>query len=241
MQRKFFKYIVVILLFQFTFYPCAFAEELVKKDPMLAALKSAVLPGWGQFENGEPEKGRIIQLSEFLDLGLYFVFDQRVKQSDFSALYTQDQQGYYLFTSNFFGSSVLTMYLANITDAYYSAENINRGNKFEKKDPMTALGLSAILPGAGQVYIGDNINDGVYSMLQGAYLLDRALYATNNTEKSWSLGVFGLIYVAGLCSYNGAIRHNENTDKLLQEEKKNITFYPQFEIGRVAFRMNCVF
>ena len=64
--------IVAVLLCQFLLSSVGFAAETAKRDPMLAALKSAALPGWGQFENGEPEKGRIIQLSEFLDLGLYF-------------------------------------------------------------------------------------------------------------------------------------------------------------------------
>lgn len=57
------QFIVYMLLFQIVMIPMALAIEPVIKDPNSAAFKSTVLPGWGQYENGESEKGYGIRIN----------------------------------------------------------------------------------------------------------------------------------------------------------------------------------
>lgn len=222
------KFIVFILLFQFFLSPLAYAIEEAEKKPLSAALKSAIWPGWGQYENGEDVKGRNVLLSFGLNLGLYLVFDQRLKQIELGT-YAQDEKDYYVFLRDFWGTGFATSYLGGIIDAYTSAQNLNSGNQFEKKDPMTALLWSALFPGLGQVYIGDNIYDGVFTILHGSYLLNRGI-AGNKTEKTWGLGFFGLYYVISLFSYNAAVRHNEKVDKLIEEQKRELSIQPSLDL-----------
>lgn len=162
-----------------------------------------------------------------IDLLLYSIFDQRVKQLQLGS-FSQGDNELTAFERDFFGTSLVATYLANIVDAYASADNFDRGNQFEKKDPMTALLWSALFPGLGQIYLGDNVFDGAFSILHSAYWLNKGMTG-NSTEKTWGLGVFGLYYVIELFSYNVANAHNEKAGKLMNQKRETLFWRPMID------------
>jgi len=98
------------------------------KSPGNAALRSLMLPGWGQFFNEQPTKGMIFAGAELVAIGTAFMMSSKANStySDYetkrtSSLY--DDYSSQINTANMFVYAAAAIWVGNIIDAYLSGDS----------------------------------------------------------------------------------------------------------------------
>lgn len=98
------------------------------KSPMNAAVRSLILPGWGQFFNEQPTKGLIFAGAELIAIGTAFMMSSSANSaySDYetqrtTALY--DDYSSKIDTANMFVYLAAAIWMGNVVDAYLSADS----------------------------------------------------------------------------------------------------------------------
>jgi len=133
---------------------------------------------------------------------------------------------------DYFLPDLLGNYFAGIIDAYFSAENINRGNNLEKKDMAKALWSTALVPGSGYLYVGDDIFNGVYFVVNDLYWGNMMLFGNTkgyisggsevNMDKIMGTTMYSIFWVWNFVgTYYSVMAHNERVEKLIGERKAN--------------------
>ncbi|MDD5259995.1 MAG: DUF5683 domain-containing protein [bacterium] len=96
--------------------------------PGNAALRSLMLPGWGQFFNGQPTKGYIFAGAEIVAIGAAVMMNSSAN-SIFNEYETQRTQTLYndysskVDTANMFVYAAAAIWVGNVIDAYFSADS----------------------------------------------------------------------------------------------------------------------
>ncbi len=115
-----------------------------KKSPMTAALYSAIVPGMGQFYNGQKTKGVIIGGLELVAIGgtvffwlegnkAYSEYEDSTRVSDLDRLYKNSQESYDKMEKCEIG--VGAIWLISVVDAYWSCSKApEKTIKAEKKE-----------------------------------------------------------------------------------------------------------
>ena len=197
------------------------------KDSLEAAKLSALFPGWGQKYAGDEGKGNRILSGGIVNLGfIYYSLDQRSKAKDDLARYQ------YQYLYDFFATSFVTGYIANIADAYFTAAEIGAGQYYVRKNPWEAAIRSAVLPGYGLIYAGDYVN-GIETILMVSYLAfkySNENYVVNttsgpkNVSKDLTMYLGGAYYLIGIVrSYFAADSFNNEVKLKNLEEKVKIS------------------
>jgi len=94
------------------------ADSLSQKSPKIAALRSFMFPGGGQFYNGQPVKGSILASTGIASAYLYIDFSKKYSSSDgLSPMIKKD----YLYQRNRYGWWVIIVYIYGLLDAVVEA------------------------------------------------------------------------------------------------------------------------
>lgn len=242
------KIIILILIGQnlLCFVSASFADEVIQKNPLSAALKSAVLPGWGQYENKENEKGGRV-IGKTLVNGLAYYYLSEVVKDKENKKVSLDDKYPDIVLRDYCGVMFVGNYLGSVVDAYISAQNINNKNDREKKDVGTAMWLTVLLPGLGHFYVGDDISGGIDWIFSDLYWLDKWLFGktelnTNNGIINADKFIGGWMYSLSLIgslvgTYFQCIAHNEKDEKITFQmypkanfltQQLSITFHKDF-------------
>ncbi|RLD18985.1 MAG: hypothetical protein DRI36_00055 [Caldiserica bacterium] len=103
--------------------------KLGRETPGGSALKSFILPGWGQFANGEKKKGYLFggMTATFLTLSYYFhqQADKKYEEYEKRGLKNDplyDEYKSYFNTGNFFLYTAIIVWGYNVYDAYRNAK-----------------------------------------------------------------------------------------------------------------------
>ncbi|MDD5686305.1 MAG: VWA domain-containing protein [Elusimicrobia bacterium] len=122
------------------------------KEPFSAMEYSLFFPGLGQIYTDRPIKGIIDFVSEWMLIG----FNYNITQ-----IHEYKSNPLASFPKDFLDFSCLSFYLSSSIGAYLYAENRNNKEHWEMKSPEGAFLRSVVLPGWGQLYIGDNPEAGL--------------------------------------------------------------------------------
>ncbi|MBH50922.1 MAG: DUF5683 domain-containing protein [Candidatus Neomarinimicrobiota bacterium] len=105
-------------------------DSLSQKSPKIAALRSFMLPGGGQFYNGQPVKGSILASTGIASAYLYMDFSKKYSSSDgLSPTIKKD----YLYQRNRYGWWVIIVYIYGLLDAVVEA-HLHPFNKVMNED-----------------------------------------------------------------------------------------------------------
>ena len=108
------------------------------KSPMNAAVRSLMLPGWGQFFNEQPTKGLIFAGAELVAIGTAFMMYSSAN-STYNDYETQRTTALYddysskIDTANMFVYASAAIWIGNVIDAYLSADSDNGTRQKIKK------------------------------------------------------------------------------------------------------------
>jgi hypothetical protein len=116
------------------------AYNFNSKSPTNAALRSLMLPGWGQFFNEQPTKGFIFAGAELIAVGTAFMMYSSAS-STYSDYETQRTTALYndysdkVDSANMFAYAAAAIWVGNVIDAYFSADSgtAAKVNKKSKK------------------------------------------------------------------------------------------------------------
>lgn len=119
-----------------------------ERTPGNAALRSLILPGWGQFFNGQQTKGYIFLGAEVIAIGAAVMQNSKANSdySDYEDKRTNDLYDTYskdVDTANLFVYLAAAIWIGNIADAYFSADNINAIEAPESRLPNRGFYLAA--------------------------------------------------------------------------------------------------
>jgi TM2 domain-containing membrane protein YozV len=151
------KFLVIISLVFIAFFPygAAARERTYNFDeptPANAMMRSMILPGWGQFYNGQPLKGLLFAGVEIAAVGGAFVMYSKANTtySDYETKRTDDLYTDYskqIDTTNLFIYLAAAIWAGNILDAYLSADsgagNMGPESEEESKSPGRGFYLQA--------------------------------------------------------------------------------------------------
>jgi hypothetical protein len=87
------------------------------KSPTVAMIRSALLPGWGQWYNGQKWKALLVFGGEAALVGNAVYYNQRVAKST-----TDDERRFYRDVRGRFLWWLLAVHLLNVLDAYVDAQ-----------------------------------------------------------------------------------------------------------------------
>tara|TARA_B100000965_G_scaffold402824_1_gene429617 strand:- start:311 stop:733 length:423 start_codon:yes stop_codon:yes gene_type:complete len=93
-------------------------DSLSQKSPKIAALRSFMFPGGGQFYNDQPIKGSILSSAGIASTYLYLDFSNKYRRSDnLDSSIKKD----YLYKRNRYGWWVIIVYIYGLLDAVVEA------------------------------------------------------------------------------------------------------------------------
>ena len=93
-------------------------DSLSQKSPKIAALRSFMFPGGGQFYNDQPIKGSILSSAGIASAYLYLDFSNKYRRSDnLDSSIKKD----YLYKRNRYGWWVIIVYIYGLLDAVVEA------------------------------------------------------------------------------------------------------------------------
>ena len=93
-------------------------DSLSQKSPKIAALRSFMFPGGGQFYNDQPIKGSILSSAGIASTYLYLDFSNKYRSSDYlDSSINKD----YLYKRNRYGWWVIIVYIYGLLDAVVEA------------------------------------------------------------------------------------------------------------------------
>jgi|TARA_B100000959_G_scaffold264621_1_gene305299 TM2 domain-containing membrane protein YozV len=105
-------------------------DSLSQKSPKIAALRSFMFPGGGQFYNGQPVKGSILASTGIASGYLYMDFSKKYSSSNgLSSKIKKD----YLYQRNRYGWWVIIVYIYGLLDAVVEA-HLHPFNKVMNED-----------------------------------------------------------------------------------------------------------
>ena len=93
-------------------------DSLSQKSPKIAALRSFMFPGGGQFYNDQPIKGSILSSAGIASTYLYLDFSNKYRSSDNLDSSTKKD---YLYKRNRYGWWVIIVYIYGLLDAVVEA------------------------------------------------------------------------------------------------------------------------
>tara|TARA_Y100000590_G_scaffold18796_1_gene22345 strand:+ start:54 stop:476 length:423 start_codon:yes stop_codon:yes gene_type:complete len=93
-------------------------DSLSQKSPKIAALRSFMFPGGGQFYNGQPIKGSILSSAGIASAYLYLDYSNKYSSSD--SLDSSIKKDY-LYKRNRYGWWVIIVYIYGLLDAVVEA------------------------------------------------------------------------------------------------------------------------
>ncbi len=104
------------------------ATNFNSRTPGNAALRSLMLPGWGQFFNEQPTKGFIFAGAEIVAIGAAVMMNSSANSvySDYETQRTQTLYNSYsskVDTANMFVYAAAAIWVGNVIDAYFSADS----------------------------------------------------------------------------------------------------------------------
>ncbi|GEM_PF-1695292 len=119
-----------------------------ERTPGNASLRSLILPGWGQFFNGQDTKGYIFLGAAAVAIGAAVMENSKANSaySDYDAKRTSDLYDTYskdVDTANLFVYLAAAIWIGNVADAYFSADNINAIQEPESMLPNRGFYLAA--------------------------------------------------------------------------------------------------
>jgi len=127
-------------------------DKWEKKKPVEAMKRSLIFPGLGQFYTDRPIQGASNFFAEWTMLGFNYAVTQ-------SHEYKNEPDA--SFTKDFLDFSSLSFYISNSAGVYLYTKNRNNKEHYKIKSVEGTFLRSMILPGWGQLYLGDNPEAGL--------------------------------------------------------------------------------
>jgi hypothetical protein len=124
-------------------------EPVITKSPSLALLRSAVLPGWGQFYTGHPYKGSVIFVAEGMLVAFAWSENRKANRNleifdrTGESVYFDKYKKHFDRGQNLLSWAIVT-FLYNMADAYVSAHLYDFDSKVSFDDEEGRLDVSMI-------------------------------------------------------------------------------------------------
>ena len=130
--------VLLAIILPFNLYARETTYNFNSRTSANAALRSLMLPGWGQFFNEQPVKGYIFAGAEVLAIGGAFMFNSKANStySDYETKKTESLYSDYtsqVDTANLFVYAAAAIWVVNIFDAYMSAPAETEGARLPDK------------------------------------------------------------------------------------------------------------
>lgn len=189
-------------------------DEWTERNPVTAMKYSLIFPGLGQIYTDRFTKGIIDFTVEWI------MFFNNYNVTQLHEYRTQPQAS---FTKDFLDFSCVSYYISGGAGAYFYTKNRNNQDHWKMKSAGGAFLRSIILPGWGQLYIGDNPEAGFSYMCWAGFFYYKVLHpvprgveATDEEReniKSDCRTILGGIYGLQFLTVISADAHNTNAGR----------------------------
>ncbi|OGS44770.1 MAG: hypothetical protein A2539_04060 [Elusimicrobia bacterium RIFOXYD2_FULL_34_15] len=188
-------------------------DEWTHKEPWIATKYSLIFPGLGHFYTDRPIKGVLNFIAEWIMLGFdYGVTKTKEYKTHPIASFTKDSLDF----------SCLNFYISNAAGVYLYTHNRNNKEHYKLKSPSGAFIRSVILPGWGDIYIGDSPETGLSYMFWTGFFYYKLLNPIPNGVhaervdireiRQNSRGILRIIYGLQMIVFISADLHNYDVE-----------------------------